>query len=248
MKNLRFPIFIICYLLLSQSCTRIVYVPNMQNVPLLQEKNEVRATLGVSNFQGAYAVTNNIGVMINGQFRNGGGGPESSFQWFQELAKTKSIEGGVGYFKPFNGIGVFEIYGGGGIGSISFDEYENYLDKYSAATSRFFIQPSVGISNKYLDIAFSLRFVSLKFYNADTSEYVYGSSSFNNEENVDLNELDKHDYTFIEPALTCRFGWKYVKFHLQAVFPNQLNNAPINYNKSSLFAGVHFNIAQRNKE
>lgn len=53
--------------LIAQSCN-IMYTPNMQNVPLLTEKNEVRATLGPFDYQAAYAVTENIGVMLNGQY------------------------------------------------------------------------------------------------------------------------------------------------------------------------------------
>ncbi len=44
-----------------------MYVPNMHNVPLLKEKNELVVNLSTTNYQSAYAITDNIALMTNGQ-------------------------------------------------------------------------------------------------------------------------------------------------------------------------------------
>ena len=121
MKNTNTFLLFTTAIILLQSCTRVMYVPNMQNTPLLKEKNEVRATLATSNYQIAYGVTDGLGVMLNGYSQN----HEGSFSLSTATAsKRKFTEIGVGYFKPLNNLTVFEVYTGAGIGKVEFDKHE----------------------------------------------------------------------------------------------------------------------------
>jgi hypothetical protein len=250
MKSLLSLILAFGYLLFTQSCVRVLYTPNMQNVPLLQEKNDFQATLNLQNFQGAYAITNHIGLMVNGQFIRGKVKEDFLFLTQEQIPKTKLLEGGVGYFTSFGKGGVIEIYGGGGKGSISFDALENtntggnYLDKYSAKSSRLFIQSSVGMKKGSFDFAFSLRFLRLNFYDADTSEYTYNSSI---PENPDLSQLELYNYSFIEPGLTFRYGFRYIKVQVQYTYSKQLDSHKIEHVDGKLNVGVHINIAEMYK-
>ena len=249
MKKNHILIFISCSVLFMPSC-KIMYTPNMQNVPLLKEKNEVRATVGFSDYQAAYALTNNIGIMVNGQYKKPTWTLTSGSTEYKYESKKTLIEGGAGYFKPLGKNGIFETYAGGGMGSVTFDRSysdttggpSTSFDKYSAKTTRYFIQPSIGLSIENLDFAFSTRFVSLKFSNIDTAGYTPNGLF-----EQDLSDLDKTTYMFIEPALILRLGWKYVKFHFQALLSLPLNSEPINFVPFSVNFGIHINIAPRYK-
>ncbi|MEE4199006.1 MAG: hypothetical protein V2I54_15305 [Bacteroidales bacterium] len=50
------------------------YIPNMANSPMFTERGELQATIatGTSNFdaQTAYAITDHIGIMVNGSYGN----------------------------------------------------------------------------------------------------------------------------------------------------------------------------------
>lgn len=233
------------FALFTQSC-KIMYTPNMQNVPLFKEKNEVRATIGYTNYQAAYAVTDNIGIMANAQYDKSNWEFTSGSYGYKYESKEFLVEGGAGYFMPLGESGVFEAYGGGGIGSNSFNR--NYsdtastiiFDNYSTSKARFFVQPSIGMTNKNIDFAFSTRVVGLKFNNITSTGYTQEELKIDN-----LTDLDKPLFLFFEPALTFRVGWNYVKFHTQAIMSLKMNSEPLNYIPFSINFGAHINIAQR---
>ncbi len=62
-----------CIIILFHACAP-AYVPDVINTPLLSNKDELQVSLntGISGFdpQIAYAVTDHIGVMLNGSFTN----------------------------------------------------------------------------------------------------------------------------------------------------------------------------------
>lgn len=159
------------------------------------------------------------------------------------------LEGGLGFYHPIGDIATFEAFAGAGGGKVSFNRsYQETLgnsttfDRYSAKTFRYFFQPNIGIKTDFADFALSMRISNLKFSNIDTSGYT-GSNLIE----YDISDLDKHNYTFFEPALTVRFGYKYVKFHMQFIYiiltsPYPLNHYPYNFN-----VGLTFNFASRYK-
>lgn len=234
--------------LAMQSC-KIMYTPNMQNVPLFQEKNEVRGTVGISDFQGAYAITDHVGVMLNGQYKSPSWTIQTGSRDYKYESKKYLVEGGSGYFMGLGESGVFEIWGGGGAGKVTFDRSyadstsTKMTDQYSAKTARFFIQPGIGLTTKTVDFAFSLRYVGLKFSNIDTVGYTQDVLL-----EEDLSNLDKTMYSFFEPAVTLRAGKEYVKFHLQAIWSLKLNEDRLNYIPFTINFGAHINIAPRYKK
>ncbi len=226
-----------------------MYTPNMHNVPMMKEKGEVRATVGVSNYYTAYAITDDMAVMVNGFYKRN--------EWSASLGgsnnqynSTKFFgEAGAGYFKPIGDNMVFETYGGAGFGNASYDTdvLDNGVLKssynYSANTIRFFAQPSFSITTDYVDIGFSARLNALKFSNIDTLNYTYNDLVWE-----DINDLEQPLFLFLEPGVTFRAGYKWAKFHMQFIYVAKLNADPLNYAPVAFNFGVHLNLAGRYKD
>src|SRR6056297_213766 len=90
------------------------YIPNMANSPMFSNKGEFQANIatGTSNFdaQAAYAITDHIGIMVNGSYGN------ETNDTTDDYHKHSFIEGGLGYFENLGESLRYEIYGGYGIG------------------------------------------------------------------------------------------------------------------------------------
>lgn len=248
MKNLYFYLIVATVLFSSQACHRNIYVPNTQNVTLFQDKGDTQVNVGYSNLQVAHAIGNNIGLMLNSQYTLGDKtSPSYGNALFEDTpSKRNIIEIGAGYFDTVNDKGFnFEIYGGAGIGEIEFQPRpENAQDYFYAKNSRFFIQPAFGFSKTIVDLAFSMRFSHLNYFNSATSNYQYNPEASASEQ--DLNNLENSSYSFVEPAITFRVGWKYVKFHTQIVVPYQIGGRNINH-QGNINVGIHVNLAKRYK-
>jgi len=236
------------------SCTHYYYVPNTQNVPLFREKNEYRisGTLAggeessCKELQAAYSVTDHIGIMAN--FMSVKGGTISdNYNW----ARGNYFDAAIGYFKPVSKYGVFEIYGGVG-GS---NQHHHYMAPFSfngtsttssAGTAdlsftKVFVQPSFGFTTNGFDIIASTRICLLSFNS------VVNQVSGNVNENNTLNNISDGSHLFLEPAITIRGGWKYVKLQLQASTASYLNNPDLHFEEYHLSIGLHIAIAKRYK-
>lgn len=236
---LLFIILIICF----SSCTHYYYAPNTHNVPLFEKKNEARISASRSTgdefvgteFQAAYSVTNNIGIMANGFFAKGGDDYENG--------KGKLIEFGIGYFKPFARSAVFEIYGGLGGGNVD----NNYGDGTSSRVkfTRYFIQPSIGFTSNPFDVAISSRFCGLNFhdisYNYTEDEYFYLPYDYYDVENIRHNKFS----LLFEPALTIRAGWQYVKIQAQLGLSANLTNPTFVQETMNFSLGAYFSITDK---
>jgi hypothetical protein len=115
-----------CFALLSFSSCSSVYVPNVPNTPMLSAQGEFSGGAHISlrgnaNFNGAYAVSNHIGVLMGGAYMNS----ERRRNDFNH----KQIEIGGGYFTSFgpDQNRILEIYAGVGTGKTnrSFRNYDS---------------------------------------------------------------------------------------------------------------------------
>jgi hypothetical protein len=234
---------------LSLHSCKIMYMPNAQNVPLMREKGEFRANIGVSNFQTAFATSKMMGVVANGQYRTtkwslGSGSSEIKYD-----SKRWVSEAGSGFFMPLGEKGVFEVYAGGGYGGITFNRTRmdsmgnaTYFDRYNANMIKTYVQPAIGLTAENVDMAFSVRYVGLKFNNIDTIGYTQNDLIVEN-----LAGVEKPFFSFIEPAFTVRLGFKYVKLHSQLVYSHKLNIQPLNRSPLNINVGVNICIAKRHK-
>jgi hypothetical protein len=252
MRNLK--IVILISAILFCSCTHYYYVPNLQNVPLFKEKNEIHLSGSYGGgmhsnsieVQGSYSLPYNIGLMAN--YLHGRGGDFSN----NDYGKGNYFEGALGYYKPFKEFeGVFEIYGGIGSGnqhheysSRHFDQWE-YYRKYDGSSdlsfSKLFLQPSFGLTFDMFDVALSTRICRLSFTDI--------KNSITDSVEVDkVNYLSDKSHYFIEPAVTLRGGWKYIKFQFQLAYSGYLGHPEYYfYDDIHLSAGLYFTIAKRFK-
>jgi hypothetical protein len=239
---------------LSSSCTHYYYVPNVQNVPLFREKNEccLSATYGIGDesrcveVQAAYSITDNIGVMTNFISAKGGDVSDDNEDW----GKGNYLEGAIGYYKPIEKYSVLEIYGGVGGGNQNHhymsSNYDNglYSETYAGTSelsfTKIFIQPSFGLTFKPFDIAVSTRICGL-FYGTIFNNIFGDTYQYDK-----LNTIaDKRNYYYLEPAITIRGGWKYVKLQLQGAITSYFNNPDFNFEDYHISIGLYITIAER---
>ena len=236
--------------ILSSSCAKVMYKPNMVNVPTFKEKGEIKGTISSSNFQGAYAVTENIGVMLNGYYKPGGwtGSYDDGFDFvdYEYVNDRSLVELGGGYFGALSDDAIWEVYGGGGLGNITYNYIRNinqtldYQNLYSVGFMKFFVQPSIGISNDYVDFIVSTRLVGIKFSTPKTSGYTEQDLI-----NENIFGLDQSMYLFMEPAMTFRFGYKWAKIHMQYAYSAKLTDDNLNAKETMFNMGITVNIANR---
>jgi hypothetical protein len=193
-----------------------------------------------SNVQLAYAITDHVGVMANG-FRVNTQTENNNIRGNGGL-----VELGIGYFTPANGF-IFEAYGGAGIGMVKFSEtkQENnttVVRNFSADGMRFFVQPSFGYAGKYFEAALTPRFAFGKYNNIQTN--------YTEQEQIDgkFHNVGQPMWSFIEPALTVRGGYKWVKLQAQFGFSQKLNSQALSYKSSFLNVGLVFDINRSMEE
>lgn len=195
-------------------CIPCYYAPSAQNVPMLNEKKDIRLSGGLKigsytngcDFQGAVAAGKHFGLIAN-YSRFFGDSDEKSML----LSKGGMTEFGLGYFNSVQGnlLRVFEIYWGGGISKVKTVSDGWMYNASTISTFSLFIQPSIGVSKKAFAFAFSTRLRMLDFYkvaydyNPNISDYA-----------LERMEDRPMDY-FLEPAFTLRFGGNVAKFQMQ---------------------------------
>lgn len=221
------------------SC-KTVYEPNAINTPLMNNHGEFRAYVDPSNVQLAYAVTDHIGIMANG-FRVTAQTDNNSIN-----GRGGMVEFGLGYFRPANGF-IFETYAGGGMGKVRFSEnrQENNTTvtrNFSADGMRFFIQPSFGYSGRFFEAALTPRFCMGKYSNVQTN--------YTQQEQVDgkFYNVNQPLWAFLEPALTVRGGYKWIKLQAQFGFSQKLNSQQLSYKSSFVNVGLVFDINRSQEE
>ncbi|MBK9016459.1 MAG: hypothetical protein IPM82_21620 [Saprospiraceae bacterium] len=227
------------------SCGPTLYVPNTVNAPLLEEKGDFKASIGVNksapkndlNMQGAYAINDKVAVMSNVAHMAGSADKQGN------QIKHDLVEAGVGYYTSFwdnkqgLNVGRAEIFGGGGIGwSEDNDHDTNYTNnddvrhRYTGNYQRLFLQPAVGIKSKIVDVSFATRFSYVYF--SDTKHFTNGM----------LTETGTYNFATMEPVLTTALGYRRGKVFVQvgAILPFGGDNSA--YYDVSADANTHFSI------
>ncbi|PZF71970.1 hypothetical protein DN068_15140 [Taibaiella soli] len=153
------------------------------------------------------------------------------------------FEFGAGYYMPFGRVGQFEIYAGGGFGSINRDNLKAIDGNFRANYNRIFIQPTCGAKIKdIVEIAGGMRFSYQHFTD-------FSSTDPNMEENLSGSgvRIQGSSFVFWEPFIDFSVGGKYAKFNLQTgagvnmATSEHLNNPSPFY----MSLGVTFNLAPR---
>jgi hypothetical protein len=240
----------------ATSCYHVYYAPNTVNAPLLSEKGEVRVNGlysggGDSDFDGgelqaATAITNHVGIMMNGMFA---GRTEHVEDWFGgsgshlESGKGSYGEIGGGLFTAFDPkkkcIG--EIYAGVGTGSINNTYQNNWNSK--VGITKIFLQPTVGFKSKYFEASLvpKISFLHWKVKNENISNTA-GAFEFD-----DLMKIRQNpNLVQFEPALFIRGGGENLKLQGSLSFSSSHNGYyPIETLNGSV--GVSINIKPKKK-
>lgn len=225
--------------LFISSCTTQMYVANTVNAPLLKEKGEVQVSVTQSDIQAALAVTDHIGIMANGFYKNY---KDGNYQHNGVLGEL-----GVGYFKPLDNNFVFETFAGGGIAHIyqqkEFNGLNNdvVLGKFNADAMKIFLQPDFGYRSKIFDAIISSRFSMVKYSNFSSQNYPTETLK---DDYLDNNNLTGPTFLFAEPALTCRVGYKYVKLQGQVGLTINLTGDNIKHASNFSSLGIIIDIAK----
>jgi hypothetical protein len=216
--------FCIGLVIVFQSCAP-AYIPNRINTPMFKNAGEFTGefSVGQSGFdpQIAAAVTDHLAVMANGSFAL----PNSNSADTISYNRHAFFEGGLGYYQKLDEKRFFEIFGGFGRGNVE-TYWENGIlsAQVKSNYNRFFVQPTVGMSNQFVDLGFTNRFVLLQMNVENKYQDEYAVNNF--------------DY-FWEPAFTFRVGGKNVKFSTQIGFSIPINQLPTNtYDRKWFLASV----------
>ncbi|MBD0259768.1 MAG: hypothetical protein ICV83_28965 [Cytophagales bacterium] len=235
-------------LLLLGSCSHKFYAPNTHAVPLFQQQGEVRASgmlwtgteVNGVELQGAYALTNHLGMVVNVIAARGGevGDARSGYGYL--------LEAGSGYFRPLGEYGVFEAYGGLGVGQAK-NRYHSDRSVISTANStvglvRVFGQPSIGLTTPYFDAAFSTRVAWLSMHNP--RETARGAPAFSGNYEWEYMRLNPNSLLF-EPAATLRAGWKYCKLQLQMGVSVNVTHPEFPQETLNMSIGLYLSLADK---
>lgn len=200
------------------------YIPNVVNTPLFSNKGEFQASVntGVSGFdpQLAFAVTDHIGLILNGSFANRTSDTTDNFH------KHQFVELGAGYYQKVGKSGRFEVFGGGGFGKVrALYENELWYDQTDVNSLRFFVEPVIGATTTIFDGSFTPRLVLVNLYQESAG-------------NVGV---------FIEPTITAKFGYKYFKtvFQLGFSLPFNGNNIEFEYQPFIFSVGIQATLGKK---
>ncbi|MCE3279324.1 MAG: hypothetical protein K0S44_1515 [Bacteroidetes bacterium] len=234
-------LLIISSFLLLSSCSNSLYVSNTVNVPLLKEKGEVKVNVDQSNAQVAVAISDHWGVMVNGFYK----AIEKKADNF--VVQGTLGEAGFGYYKAFRKGFVFETYGGLGLGTIdrkqTYTTADNnvYWASFDAQGTKAFVQPSFGYGGRYFDLAFTPRFSFVKYTHFRAFGYTEEQLAA---DYLDNDRITKGIFTFAEPAITVRGGYKFIKIQAQYGLTMNLSPRPIKHNPSFASIGLVIDVAR----
>ncbi|MDD4384020.1 MAG: hypothetical protein PHD06_02445 [Bacteroidales bacterium] len=225
--NFKLTLYFLALLWLS-SC-KTAYYPTTHNSPMLNNKGEfqISGILGTGNLelQTAYAITNNIGIMVNGSYFNEDREIKIDDEVTEITLTHNLIEAGVGYFTKLGGLGKFEVFAGGGVGSVpaNFREITYVFDgTQTDKMTKFFVQPSVGIGSDFLDFSGGVRISGIT--------------------------MNKQLVVFAEPELSIKLGYKNVRFVASMGLSLPLNNTDNltwNYNPLIIGLGIQINLGRK---
>jgi len=199
------------------------YIPNLANIPLLENEKELNicgaASTSGTDVQIAYAINNDIAVMMNGTF--------SSVDTDEDYHKHLFGEMGFGKYWCSDGPFRAEIFGGFGTGTIKtdYDGTTPFMPAYiDASIKRIFVQPNIGLKTSFIDIGLTTR---LSFVNIDHKE----------------DELNTGKYElFLEPGIIGKIGYKVLKAYAELGFSIPAYEQEIHYQFLPVYFGIGVQI------
>jgi len=223
-KNFHIISCLILLIFIITSCGNYYYAPTDQSVLKFKKKGDLAVSGGINsnftNWNAGYAPSKNIGFIttfnsmksstvdsLKPQFRNNTYVLDNEIVWFKELMPNVYSAFNFGY----------------GFGSI-----ERNSEYFKLKFNRQFLQPSIGYSNKFVDLGFSTRFVRVD-YNLRSINGHDLSQGGTLREGLTLYDVGESDFYFIEPTFTFGLGYKVCKLRAQWVSSSKLSDNQISY-------------------
>ena len=231
-------LLIVCCL---SSCSRYYYKPNGVNAPMLTTARDAHLAANTTNdgsfvnVQGAYSPINHLGII--GTFNTyayKASNPDAASGNVDASARLAELGAGYYYTMGKKVKLLFDIYGGGGFGSMQSD--------VDMSVFRGFVHPGVGIRTPYFEFVFNYRLSALKYYNLNANGH---DSTYLQQQNLvygNGRRIDNTGYLFAEPAVTMRGGYKFIKLQAQFVTATAISHVPWEYNNSIFTVGATFEL------
>jgi hypothetical protein len=236
--------FVVALLFLS-SCSRYYYKPNAINTPLFTDGMQghlvAAGSIGgdgdggdrttFADLQASFSPIKHLGIIGNYSTYNYTPSTSSGTP-----AHAHLLEAGLGGYIP---VGqrkvkmVAELYGGLGTGRLKSD--------VNMDVQRYFIQPGIGMRSPWVDAAFNLRWAFVNFSNLNDNGR--GMNYLVDQQLMDMygtHRIDKGTYTFVEPGITIRGGYKFIKVQLQMVTSLPVSAIAWNYDPVRFTVGLQF--------
>jgi hypothetical protein len=229
----------VALMLVLTGCAPVYYVPNVQNVPMLQGKGDGTFAVHAANLggdiQGAYAVAEHVGIMVNAAVWH----PKDDKDG--DGASGGLFEVGVGYHHNLAGNLTWENYlllGGGSLENhfpSTAAQYPATTGKLDAKFTRYGIQPSLSLHSRVFDSAVSLRLLGLHY--SDVS----GNLTYASQDQVAyLNSLSSQ--FLVEPAFTFKAGWDPIKLQLQLGFSKNVTTQDFRMRNGYVSLGLVYDL------
>jgi hypothetical protein len=197
------------------------YVPNVTNTPLFSYPGQPSLAIhtGFSGVdpQFAVSITDNLALMMNASFANREYIEKESSNMFK-YHKHQFFEVAAGYYHPTGNDTRVEGFAGMGKGRTrAFDDTWGSARSIDSKFTRYFIQPTFGMSMDVFEGSGSARLAMVRFEDRKIGTGFY-----------------------LEPALTGKAGLTWLKFVFQIGFSLQLNfeSNPIEYNPFMFSIGL----------
>jgi hypothetical protein len=212
---------------IATSCSP-AYVSNIRNTPMLDEARQFvgGGTIGSSglDLQLAYAVTDHIAIMANGNSF------KSNVILNQSIPYTRKHlfgEAALGYFIKKDRLH-FEVFAG--YGMAEFNSYEDVFfsneDRTTqGAYNRAFVQPSITLNRGAFKLILTTRFSGVDFISYTAKDVKTGEI---------VSKTFRGYQGFFEPALSGRFKiYKFIEGYCQAGINGPMNG-PLGYDQNAL--------------
>lgn len=199
--RLHFLLSAVFALSILNSCSS-VYMPNVPNTPMLSSRSELHAAGHISlkgnvSFNSAYAVSDNIAIMLNGSIMNR--------NQARKDFKHNLIETGLGYYTTFGPENkrILEVYGGFGKGNserVYSDNSGGVEDRQEFSLGKKFVQVNYSSKRENILRLFGAR-LPLNYGTALRISHVYMKDFQRN----GLSQTNE-DNIFLEPVFFTRMA------------------------------------------
>jgi len=204
MKTFIYPI---AFCLLLSSCSNVYYAPNVQNVPLIKNINDIKINAGLGITEGSTEIAVQSSFALDSVWA-------AQINFSNSITKSGTeihqLDVAIGRYKGRTNNWITEVYAGIGFAGYNWNTQSPSV-KFNAVKT--YLQGNLGYSIKNLEIVFSIR--------TGTNTMFNGISSLN-KYYIDVQHFTPigNSYTFFvaEPAVTLRAGSSNFKIQVQLGF------------------------------